>query len=75
MSHQGDRPTGTSGQEDDWWGQLYDDSTDDTGPAAGGDTLDDRFASASGTLEAAPPRPEQPHYTPPRAPWEPPNSP
>ncbi|MHC0430601.1 protein phosphatase 2C domain-containing protein [Streptomyces sp. O3] len=87
MSHQGDRPagrTGPSGQEDDWWGQLYDDSTDDTGPAAGADTLDDRFASASGTLETAPPppeqssterpRPERPRYTPPRAPWEPPES-
>ncbi|WP_156725407.1 protein phosphatase 2C domain-containing protein [Streptomyces apocyni] len=72
MSQQGDRYSGTSGQEDDWWGQLYDDSTDDTGPAAGPDTLDDRFASAAGTLETAPPRrrPAQPHYTPPRAPWE-----
>ncbi|MFI0962715.1 protein phosphatase 2C domain-containing protein [Streptomyces sp. NPDC021080] len=47
MSQQGDRPTG---HEDDWWRQLYDDSTEDTGPAAVADSLDDRFASASGTL-------------------------
>ncbi|MEU6456987.1 protein phosphatase 2C domain-containing protein [Streptomyces sp. NPDC047065] len=47
MSQQGGRPTGP---EDDWWGQLYDDSTDDTGPTAAPDSLDDRFASASGTV-------------------------
>ncbi|WP_445526034.1 protein phosphatase 2C domain-containing protein [Streptomyces cyslabdanicus] len=52
MSQQGGRPTG---QEDDWWGQLYDDSAADTGPAAGADSLDDRFASASGTV-GGPPR-------------------
>ncbi|MEU0946242.1 protein phosphatase 2C domain-containing protein [Streptomyces canus] len=46
MSQQGGRPTG---QEDDWWRQLYD-STDDTGPAPAPDTLDDRFASAAGTV-------------------------
>ncbi|MBW8737979.1 MAG: protein phosphatase 2C domain-containing protein [Streptomyces turgidiscabies] len=49
MSQQGERSTG---HEDDWWGQLYDDSTDDTGPTAAGDSLDDRFASASGTVDA-----------------------
>ncbi|MEU9958689.1 protein phosphatase 2C domain-containing protein [Streptomyces sp. NPDC050982] len=58
MSQQGEKPTG---QEDDWWGQLYDDSTGDTGPAAAGDSLDDRFASASDTLgapaDAPPPTP------------------
>ncbi|MFJ2829999.1 protein phosphatase 2C domain-containing protein [Streptomyces sp. NPDC087263] len=57
MSQQGEKPTG---HEDDWWGQLYDDSTEDTGPAAVADSLDDRFASAAGTvgLEPAPaPRP------------------
>ena len=48
MSQQGERPTG---QQDDWWGQLYDDSTEDTGPAAAADSLDDRFASALGTVE------------------------
>ncbi|WP_371599979.1 PP2C family serine/threonine-protein phosphatase [Streptomyces sp. NBC_00564] len=59
MSQQGEKPTG---HEDDWWGQLYDDSTEDTGPAAVADSLDDRFASAVGTVgvEPAPalPRPE-----------------
>ncbi|MDX3451179.1 protein phosphatase 2C domain-containing protein [Streptomyces sp. ME02-8801-2C] len=50
MSQQGERSTG---HEDDWWGQLYDDSTEDTGPTAAGDSLDDRFASASGTVDAA----------------------
>ncbi|MEU6223612.1 protein phosphatase 2C domain-containing protein [Streptomyces sp. NPDC047042] len=49
MSQQGERSTG---HEDDWWGQLYDDSTEDTGPTAAGDSLDDRFASASGTVDA-----------------------
>ncbi|MER6121260.1 protein phosphatase 2C domain-containing protein [Streptomyces sp. NPDC001795] len=47
MSQQGDRATG---HEDDWWGQLYDDSTGDTGAASAADTLDDRFASAVGTV-------------------------
>ncbi|MEW1929760.1 protein phosphatase 2C domain-containing protein [Streptomyces sp. NPDC088360] len=46
MSQQGERHSGASGQEDDWWGQLYDDSAHDTGPAEAADTLDDRFASA-----------------------------
>ncbi|GHH91842.1 protein phosphatase 2C domain-containing protein [Streptomyces capillispiralis] len=47
MSQQGGRPTGP---EDDWWRQLYDDTTGDTGPAPAPDSLDDRFASASGAL-------------------------
>ncbi|MEV8321181.1 protein phosphatase 2C domain-containing protein [Streptomyces sp. NPDC059900] len=46
MSQQGERHDGASGQEDDWWGQLYDDSAHDTGPAEVADSLDDRFASA-----------------------------
>ncbi|TLS46688.1 protein phosphatase 2C domain-containing protein [Streptomyces montanus] len=50
MSQQGEKP---NGQDDDWWGQLYDDSTEDTGPAAVADSLDDRFASAAGTVGAA----------------------
>ncbi|MFD7687389.1 protein phosphatase 2C domain-containing protein [Streptomyces sp. NPDC059781] len=54
MSQQGGRPTGP---EDDWWGQLYDDATDDTGPVPAPDSLDDRFASASGTLNAGGPAP------------------
>ncbi|GGV06123.1 hypothetical protein GCM10010245_12590 [Streptomyces spectabilis] len=57
MSQQGERPTG---QEADWWAQLYDEARDDTGPAAAGDSLDDRFASAAGTVgpeAGAPPGP------------------
>ncbi|MBA4861671.1 protein phosphatase 2C domain-containing protein [Streptomyces sp. PSKA54] len=53
MSHQGERHTG---HEDDWWGQLYDDSTEDTGPTAAADTLEDRFASAAGTVGSGPSR-------------------
>jgi len=51
MSQQGEKPTG---HEDDWWGQLYDDSTEDTGPAAVADSLEDRFASAAGTMGLGP---------------------
>ncbi|NMO33631.1 protein phosphatase 2C domain-containing protein, partial [Streptomyces sp. GMY01] len=50
MSQQGGRPTG---HEDDWWRQLYDDSTEDTGPTAAADSLDDRFASAADALDGA----------------------
>ncbi|MFE5022281.1 protein phosphatase 2C domain-containing protein [Streptomyces sp. NPDC056656] len=57
MSQQGERNSGRHGQGDDWWGQLYDESTDDTGPTPAPDTLDDRFASASGTV--SPPGPER----------------
>ncbi|MGI5193916.1 protein phosphatase 2C domain-containing protein [Streptomyces sp. CA-288835] len=53
MSQQGETPTG---HEDDWWRQLYDDSTEDTGPAAAADSLDDRFASAAGTVGVVPPQ-------------------
>ncbi|MEU9451255.1 protein phosphatase 2C domain-containing protein [Streptomyces sp. NPDC048277] len=49
MSQPGGRPTR---HEDDWWGQLYDDSTEDTGPAVAPDSLDDRFASAKHTVGA-----------------------
>ncbi|MDT0399062.1 MULTISPECIES: protein phosphatase 2C domain-containing protein [Streptomyces] len=78
MSQQGGTPTGP---EDDWWGQLYDDATDDTGPVPAPDSLDDRFASASGTLGGPAPAdlpvtpaiPDpRPGGAPPRAPWEPP---
>ncbi|MBV7695908.1 protein phosphatase 2C domain-containing protein [Streptomyces sp. TRM70350] len=51
MSQQGGRPTGHS---DDWWGQLYDDTTEDTGPTRTPDSLDDRFASASGAVTGPP---------------------
>ncbi|MFH9551575.1 protein phosphatase 2C domain-containing protein [Streptomyces sp. NPDC017435] len=50
MSQQGGTPTG---HEDDWWGQLYDDSTEDTGPTRTADSLDDRFASAAGAVRSA----------------------
>ncbi|MGW7074055.1 protein phosphatase 2C domain-containing protein [Streptomyces sp. NPDC054866] len=66
MSQQGERHDGASGQEDDWWGQLYDDSAHDTGPAEAADTLDDRFASAvsaaagEGVAEPAPSEPFTP---------------
>ncbi|MEU2517475.1 protein phosphatase 2C domain-containing protein [Streptomyces pseudogriseolus] len=57
MSQQGGRPGGPTGPgpEDDWWGQLYDDASDDTGPAPAADSLDDRFASAAGTVNAGGP--------------------
>ncbi|MGW0464608.1 protein phosphatase 2C domain-containing protein [Streptomyces sp. NPDC003027] len=60
-------------QGDNWWDKLYDDSVGDTAPAATGDTLDDRFDSASRAVpasvrrETAPPRPA-------KAPWEPPDA-
>ncbi|MGW0583198.1 protein phosphatase 2C domain-containing protein [Streptomyces sp. NPDC002920] len=57
MSEQGGRPTGP---EDEWWGQLYDDSTADTGPTPTADSLDDRFASASGAVRSAGPADEAP---------------
>ncbi|MFD4988449.1 protein phosphatase 2C domain-containing protein [Streptomyces sp. NPDC058374] len=60
MSQQGDRPTGTSAQEDAWWAQLYDEVAEDTGPAPAEDSLDDRFASASGTLGGVPHQPTAP---------------
>ncbi|MFH9569236.1 protein phosphatase 2C domain-containing protein [Streptomyces sp. NPDC017454] len=73
MSQQGGRPTG---HDDDWWGQLYDDSTDDTGPTTAPDSLDDRFASAAGTVAGRPgqdpdeePQPPQPPPADDHPPW------
>ncbi|MGW1000199.1 protein phosphatase 2C domain-containing protein [Streptomyces sp. NPDC002520] len=57
MSQQGGRP---ARREDDWWGQLYDDSTEDTGPTAAPDSLEDRFASAKSTVTGRPRGPERP---------------
>ncbi|GAA2536639.1 MULTISPECIES: protein phosphatase 2C domain-containing protein [Streptomyces] len=58
MSQQGGRPTG---HEDDWWEELYGDAAvGDTGPATAPDSLDDRFASASGTLHEDPPPADPP---------------
>ncbi|MGV9235070.1 protein phosphatase 2C domain-containing protein [Streptomyces nigra] len=50
MNQQGGKPTG---HEDDWWGQLYGDA-DDAGPSAAPDSLDDRYASAAGTVNQRP---------------------
>ncbi|WP_240138315.1 protein phosphatase 2C domain-containing protein [Streptomyces sp. MUM 178J] len=53
MSQQGERPP----TEDEWWNRLYGEpeSTADTGPGLwAGDTLDDRFASAAGTVTGRP---------------------
>ncbi|WP_042164293.1 protein phosphatase 2C domain-containing protein [Streptomyces sp. NBRC 110035] len=47
MSEQGGRSTG---HEDDWWGQLYDGATADTGSAPAPDSLEDRFDSVAGTV-------------------------
>ncbi|WP_324614707.1 protein phosphatase 2C domain-containing protein [Streptomyces albireticuli] len=67
MSHQGDPRTG---QEDAWWGELYDKNAPDTGSAAKEDSLDERFTSASAVVAAEPrfvkskaktaPRPDRP---------------
>ncbi|MEU5599664.1 protein phosphatase 2C domain-containing protein [Streptomyces sp. NPDC020298] len=56
MNQQGGKPVR---HEDDWWRQLYDDSTPDTGPTAEAESLDDRFASAAGAVGTgtAPPAP------------------
>ncbi|MFF4500939.1 protein phosphatase 2C domain-containing protein [Streptomyces sp. NPDC001401] len=70
MSQQGGSPTG---HEDDWWGQLYDESTEDTGPAPAPDTLDDRFASVAGAVGAdAGAEAVDEGFAKPRAPWDPP---
>ncbi|MGW1807588.1 protein phosphatase 2C domain-containing protein [Streptomyces sp. NPDC002078] len=65
MSQQGGRP---ARPEDDWWGQLYDDSTEDTGPTAGPDSLDDRFASAKHTVTGLPATTPPREAVPPRDP-------
>lgn len=62
MSQQGERRTG---RDDDWWGQLYDDTTQDTGPTPAPDTLDDRFASAADTVQERFPSPRGRDDTPP----------
>ncbi|MGP4000450.1 protein phosphatase 2C domain-containing protein [Streptomyces sp. 8N706] len=50
MSQPGER----YGHEDDWWRELYDEDPPDTGPAPAGDSLDDRFDSASRTVGSPP---------------------
>ncbi|MEV7244815.1 protein phosphatase 2C domain-containing protein [Streptomyces sp. NPDC093248] len=51
MSQQGGRP---ARHDDDWWGQLYDDSTEDTGPTPAPDSLDDRYTSARDAVRERP---------------------
>ncbi|MFF9184089.1 protein phosphatase 2C domain-containing protein [Streptomyces misionensis] len=60
MSQQGGRPAVRP--EDDWWGDLYDDATGDTGPTAAPDSLDDRFTSVKRTVTGTrtPPDPPAP---------------
>ncbi|WP_431989264.1 protein phosphatase 2C domain-containing protein [Streptomyces albogriseolus] len=77
MSQQGGRPTGPTGPgpEDEWWGQLYDDASDDTGPAPAADSLDDRFASAAGAVNAGGPGAEAPPAPPAADPRDAPGTP
>ncbi|MFF4406181.1 protein phosphatase 2C domain-containing protein [Streptomyces sp. NPDC001404] len=49
-----------AGQEDAWWRELYGRSASDTGPVAGGDSLDERFTSAAAVVRAEPPRQRAP---------------
>ncbi|MGW1605966.1 protein phosphatase 2C domain-containing protein [Streptomyces eurythermus] len=66
MSQQGASP---ARQDDDWWGELYDGTTPDTGPARACDSLDDRFASARNAVTE---RPRPPEPSPPQEPSPPP---
>ncbi|WP_250305851.1 protein phosphatase 2C domain-containing protein [Streptomyces sp. A 4/2] len=50
MSQQGERPTAA---EDDWWSRLYDETAEDQGAAATGESLDDRFDSVAGTVSGS----------------------
>ncbi|ANP50354.1 hypothetical protein J2Z21_000890 [Streptomyces griseochromogenes] len=72
MSQQGGSP---ARHEDDWWGQLYDDdSTEDTGPTAAPDSLDDRFASAQNAVTGrSGPAAGRPGDTTPRSPRQAPS--
>ncbi|MFI6685525.1 protein phosphatase 2C domain-containing protein [Streptomyces sp. NPDC050485] len=49
MSQQGERPP----SDGDWWSRLYDESARDAGPDGSGDSLDDRFNSASHTVSSS----------------------
>ncbi|MEV4948736.1 protein phosphatase 2C domain-containing protein [Streptomyces sp. NPDC053755] len=57
-------------QGDHWWDKLYDESVPDTAPTTTGDTLDDRFDSASRAMPASVRRDAVP-FRPEKAPWEP----
>ncbi|WP_431041613.1 protein phosphatase 2C domain-containing protein [Streptomyces sp. P1-3] len=52
MSQQGER----HGHEHDWWRELYDSDSGDTGPATAADSLDDRFDTASRAVGSPPGR-------------------
>ncbi|MEU3878052.1 MULTISPECIES: protein phosphatase 2C domain-containing protein [Streptomyces] len=54
MSQQGDQH---AEQEDAWWRELYGRSESDTGGCPGGDSLDERFSSASAVVGPEPLRP------------------
>ncbi|MEU6018133.1 protein phosphatase 2C domain-containing protein [Streptomyces sp. NPDC047515] len=47
MSQQGET---AAAHEDDWWRRLYDETARDAGASDAGDSLDDRFDSASGAV-------------------------
>ena len=53
MTQQGWRRGPHSRQQDDWWQQLYDPGSPDTGSSRSGDTLDDRYASVRRTMGPA----------------------
>ncbi|MFI9804482.1 protein phosphatase 2C domain-containing protein [Streptomyces sp. NPDC052301] len=61
MSQQGGSP---ARRDDDWWGQLYDDSAEDTGSTAAPDSLDDRFTSARNAVAGRPAQPPPPDGAP-----------
>ncbi|MFI2031471.1 protein phosphatase 2C domain-containing protein [Streptomyces buecherae] len=72
MSQQGEH---RHGHEDDWWRELYEADQDDTGPAVGPDSLDDRFDSAAQTLGTPPDQAAPKDARPPTAPPQPPPPP
>lgn len=50
MSQQGEHQRPETGEQSDWWSQLYDPELSDTGRTRQEDSLDDRFASVSRTV-------------------------
>ncbi|GAA2413263.1 hypothetical protein GCM10010420_48520 [Streptomyces glaucosporus] len=55
MSRQGE-----NAERSDWWGRLYDEDAPDTGRAPAGDSVDERFDSAAGTVGVARSRTPEP---------------
>ncbi|MBA0052097.1 hypothetical protein E0L36_14660 [Streptomyces sp. AJS327] len=53
MDEQGERRPPAE-RDEDWWNQLYDGDTTDTGRSRTGDTIDDRFASVTRTVGGVP---------------------